>query len=89
MGCQSSAVVVSVPNLVNTDIKVFTDEDSTVLVSTAIRVVVMRMKKVTDRALSEDTNFWDVENRVTGTVSGPVVGANQRPKRSTAAWKEC
>ena len=62
MGCQSYTVVVSVTNFVNTDTKVFTDEASTVLVSTATLVVVMRMKEVTDPALSEGTNFRVVEN---------------------------
>ena len=69
MGCQSSTVVVSVTNFVNADTKVFTDEVPTVIVSTAIGVVVMRMKEVTDPALSEGTNFRDVENWVTGTVT--------------------
>ena len=69
MGCQSSTVVVSVTNFVNTDTKVFTDKVSTVLVSTAIGAVVMRMKDVTDPDLSEGTNFRDVESWVTGTVT--------------------
>ena len=62
MGCQSSTVVVAVTNFVNTDTKVVTEEDSTVLVSTAIGVVVMRMKEVTDPALSDGTNLRVVEN---------------------------
>ena len=62
IGCQSSTVVVLVTNFVNTDTKVFTDEVSTVLVSIATSVVVMRMKEVTDPALFEGTNFRAVEN---------------------------